>query len=358
MGKLHLVDLAGSEKVSKTFSDGVTLEEAKKINWSLSALGNVISALTERRPHVPYRDSKLTRILQETLGGNFKTALIVTCSPLQKHMDETLSSLNFAARARTICNHVRVNVVYGAEQLKANVERLRHELFLTWREIARNKATSTSTPGRGGDVSLADAVAADTHLRWDPGVLEVQACATPRDYGLQPHGTSLFCNNERSDEQVSRKDQQHGNSPLACGDVKTWGRCRSALAHVVEVMRSAQSDMIEVLDNMEELQRWLEQDWDVATGDTLERWELPLRREILGRQLRAWELSRCALAEKWRQAERKARREASCGFWRWHREDLSAKLSSARHELGRLEACNADVLATQSSSSSEDNVVS
>jgi len=69
-GKLSLVDLAGSEKVSKSESVGETLEEAKKINWSLSALGNVIDALAEQRPHVPYRDSRLTRVLEEALGGN------------------------------------------------------------------------------------------------------------------------------------------------------------------------------------------------------------------------------------------------------------------------------------------------
>ena len=77
-GILNLVDLAGSEKVSKTGAVGETLEEAKKINLSLSALGNVIHALTSNSDHIPYRDSKLTRILQESLGGNFKTSLIVT----------------------------------------------------------------------------------------------------------------------------------------------------------------------------------------------------------------------------------------------------------------------------------------
>ena len=77
---LHLCDLAGSERVGKTNAKGVTLEEAKRINVSLSALGNVISALTSGKPHVPYRDSKLTRLLQTSLGGNAKTALLITCS--------------------------------------------------------------------------------------------------------------------------------------------------------------------------------------------------------------------------------------------------------------------------------------
>ena len=82
-GKLYLVDLAGSEKVSKTGADGETLEEAKNINKSLSALGLVIMSLTDgqTRQHVPYRDSKLTRILQESLGGNSRTTIIICCSP-------------------------------------------------------------------------------------------------------------------------------------------------------------------------------------------------------------------------------------------------------------------------------------
>jgi len=81
-GKLYLVDLAGSEKISKTGASGTTLEEAKTINRSLTSLGMVIYALTDKKTqHIPYRDSKLTRILTESLGGNSKTCLIITCSP-------------------------------------------------------------------------------------------------------------------------------------------------------------------------------------------------------------------------------------------------------------------------------------
>src|SRR6202046_980771 len=81
-GQLFLVDLAGSEKVGKTGASGQTLEEAKKINKSLSTLGMVINALTDgKSTYIPYRDSKLTRILQESLGGNSKTTLIINCSP-------------------------------------------------------------------------------------------------------------------------------------------------------------------------------------------------------------------------------------------------------------------------------------
>ena len=90
-GILNLVDLAGSEKVSKTGAVGETLEEAKKINLSLSTLGNVIHSITQGMGHIPYRDSKLTRILKESLGGNYKPYLIVTCSPHSYNLDEIIS---------------------------------------------------------------------------------------------------------------------------------------------------------------------------------------------------------------------------------------------------------------------------
>jgi kinesin family protein 3/17 len=81
VGKLNLVDLAGSERVRLTGATGQRLEESKKINQSLSALGNVIASLTEGRPHIPYRDSKLTRILEDSLGGNCKTTMMAMISP-------------------------------------------------------------------------------------------------------------------------------------------------------------------------------------------------------------------------------------------------------------------------------------
>lgn len=124
VGKLHLVDLAGSEKVAKTGASGERLDEAKNINRSLSALGNVINALTDKKyTHVPYRDSKLTRVLQESLGGNAKTSLIITCSPSNFNEQETLSTLRFGQRAKMIKNVVKVNHERSAEELKLLLEK-------------------------------------------------------------------------------------------------------------------------------------------------------------------------------------------------------------------------------------------
>jgi len=119
-GQLFLVDLAGSEKVGKTGAKGQTLEEAKKINKSLSALGNVINSLTDGTSrHIPYRDSKLTRILQESLGGNSRTTLIINCSPSSFNDVETLSTLRFGVRAKTIKNKARMNVELSPAELKS-----------------------------------------------------------------------------------------------------------------------------------------------------------------------------------------------------------------------------------------------
>ncbi|XP_057830176.2 kinesin-like protein KIN-1 isoform X5 [Cryptomeria japonica] len=137
-GKLYLVDLAGSEKVEKTGAEGKILHEAKTINKSLSALGNVINALTTDKPcHIPYRDSKLTRILQESLGGNSRTALLCCCSPSSFNASESLSTLRFGTRAKQIRNKPKVNKERGQHELEQLIvkyeqecEQLRRQLLM------------------------------------------------------------------------------------------------------------------------------------------------------------------------------------------------------------------------------------
>jgi kinesin family protein 3/17 len=124
VGRLNLIDLAGSERQSKTGATGDRFRESTKINLSLSALGNVISALVDGKgaSFVPYRDSKLTRLLQgkksllnqyrsfiDSLGGNSKTVMIANIGPASYNVDETLGTLRYANRAKNIKNKPRIN---------------------------------------------------------------------------------------------------------------------------------------------------------------------------------------------------------------------------------------------------------
>lgn len=134
VGKLNLVDLAGSERVRVTGATGKRLEESKKINQSLSALGNVIAALTDvkARSHIPYRDSKLTRLLEDSLGGNCKTTMIAMISPAQEAFGESLSTIKFANRAKNIRNAPRINEDVDQKALlrkyEVQLKRLQNEL--------------------------------------------------------------------------------------------------------------------------------------------------------------------------------------------------------------------------------------
>ncbi len=119
--QLYAVDLAGSENVRKSEVEGLQMEEAKKINTSLLALGQVVYALTQGSQsgrHVPYRDSKLTRILQNTFGGNSRTAMVINTSPAEENYRETLSSLRFGDRTQSVRNAPTANVYRSAEELE------------------------------------------------------------------------------------------------------------------------------------------------------------------------------------------------------------------------------------------------
>jgi len=126
--KLMMVDLAGSEKTRKTKSSGARLEEAKQINKSLTTLGLVIHSLTEAKSHIPYRNSKLTRLLSDSLGGNSHTCLIVTCSPASHNIDETVSTLRFGQRAKTIKNKPKVNKVMSVDEYKQLLTRAKKRI--------------------------------------------------------------------------------------------------------------------------------------------------------------------------------------------------------------------------------------
>uniref|UniRef100_A0A8C4SH57 Kinesin-like protein n=1 Tax=Erpetoichthys calabaricus TaxID=27687 RepID=A0A8C4SH57_ERPCA len=153
VGKLNLVDLAGSERQAKTGAQGERLKEATKINLSLSALGNVISALVDgKSTHVPYRDSKLTRLLQDSLGGNAKTVMVANIGPASYNIEETLTTLRYANRAKNIKNKPRVNEDPKDALLREFQEEIaRLKAQLERRSGKRRKKARRKHVGEGGE---------------------------------------------------------------------------------------------------------------------------------------------------------------------------------------------------------------
>merc|ERR1712176_550884 len=125
-GKVTLVDLAGSERVSKSGATGPQLKEAQSINKSLSALGDVIGALTSGgRQHIPYRNHPLTMLMSDSIGGNAKTLMFVCCSPADYNRKETANSLDFAKRCRNVTNNAVTSKCAAGSTAGSNVSQIR-----------------------------------------------------------------------------------------------------------------------------------------------------------------------------------------------------------------------------------------
>jgi len=134
-GKLNLVDLAGSENIQRSGAENKRAAEAGLINKSLLTLGRVINALVEKGSHIPYRESKLTRLLQDSLGGRTKTCIVATLSPAKSNLEETISTLDYAFRAKNIRNKPQINSMVSKKTLlkefTAEIEKLKGELIAT-----------------------------------------------------------------------------------------------------------------------------------------------------------------------------------------------------------------------------------
>eukprot|EP00347_Sterkiella_histriomuscorum_P004399 403360607 len=197
-GKLNLVDLAGSERQSKTGAQGSTLKEGIKINLSLTALGNVIGALVDgKSAHIPYRDSKLTRMLQDSLGGNTKTVMIAAVSPADYNYEETLSTLRYASRAKAIKNKPKVN-----EDPK---DALLKEYELEIKKL-RDMLQSLNS---GGQVNVAQEIRSfkqhisDDHITMD--LKELQN--TQSDWG-QGNGNQMASKEETIEDLIAKLEQK------------------------------------------------------------------------------------------------------------------------------------------------------
>eukprot|EP01040_Poterioochromonas_malhamensis_P004395 gene4395-4711_t len=196
VGKLNLVDLAGSERAKKTGATDKVLKEGIKINLSLSVLGNVISALAEGSKFIPYRDSKLTRLLQDSLGGNTKTMMVAAISPADYNYDETLSTLRYANRAKNIKNKPKINEDPKdtmIREFKAEIERLRQLL-----EQQANAAT----------------LLAQLQLPVAEGTVALQAPAASRQQQQQQHHQHQTQPSNHSSLAVIEEVVSEANSPV------------------------------------------------------------------------------------------------------------------------------------------------
>uniref|UniRef100_A0AAV2MDB0 Kinesin family member 13A n=1 Tax=Knipowitschia caucasica TaxID=637954 RepID=A0AAV2MDB0_KNICA len=191
VSKMSLVDLAGSERVSKTGAAGERLKEGSNINKSLTTLGCVISALADqtsgkgKAKFVPYRDSVLTWLLKDNLGGNSKTAMIATVSPAADNYEETLSTLRYADRAKRIVNHAVVNEDPNARiirELREEVEKLRVQL---------SQAESLKAPELKEKLHESEKLIEEMTVTWEEKLRKTEEIATERQKQLESMGISL-----------------------------------------------------------------------------------------------------------------------------------------------------------------------
>nr|6A20_A Chain A, Kinesin family member 13B [Rattus norvegicus] len=187
VGKLSLVDLAGSERATKTGAAGDRLKEGSNINKSLTTLGLVISALADqgagknKNKFVPYRDSVLTWLLKDSLGGNSKTAMVATVSPAADNYDETLSTLRYADRAKHIINHAVVNEDPNARiirDLREEVEKLREQL---------TKAEAMKSPELKDRLEESEKLIQEMTVTWEEKLRKTEEIAQERQKQLESH---------------------------------------------------------------------------------------------------------------------------------------------------------------------------
>lgn len=269
--KLSLVDLAGSERVSRSHCVGETLEEAKKINASLTALGKVIDALVERRTHVPYRDSTLTRVLEEALGGNSRTTLLVTASACSQYLDETVCSLRFAARAQKVRNSAHVNFVYSAEELWPLVAQLQKDLAQARREL---HASKWLVPRRSSTASSAKFRRDSTEESKEELILQV-----PKDAKDASVSTGMSRLSTLSAESPRSESSPSAPSDLRCEDEGHEAPSTPMLRPVPNIWQGKGAASADVLQVALETVRTLEQVL-LSQEEALEKAKL-LRPEVL-----------------------------------------------------------------------------
>jgi Kinesin motor domain len=230
-GKLNLVDLAGSERQTKTGASGVRLKEATKINLSLSALGNVISALVSgKHRHIPYRDSKLTRLLQDSLGGNTKTIMIAAVSPADYNYDETLSTLRYANRAKNIKNKPKIN-----EDPKDTLLREYQEEIERLKQMLAAQETGSTIPQSvdiaGNKVSADQNAAASHHNRINIHGKSVQVIDDDSNTAADQRMTEMIAAQARLEAE---RQQSQASIAMLQAQIETERQQREQLASQLE----------------------------------------------------------------------------------------------------------------------------
>ncbi|MPC32081.1 Kinesin heavy chain [Portunus trituberculatus] len=277
LGKLYLVDLAGSEKVSKTGAEGAVLDEAKNINKSLSALGNVIAALADGKTHVPYRDSKLTRILQESLGGNARTTIVICASPASFNEAETRSTLDFGKRAKTIKNCVTVNEELTAEEwkrrynkekeknvkMKAQVECMEAELA-RWRSgekvsseeqitVDMEKSMVSSVVEEAPKKPAAPPMSNEVRDAWEKEREQLYQSLDEKDEEINQHSQLAEKLKEQMLEQEESTDSSVPAPQLIAATRRDYEVLQTEMARIQAENDSAKDEVKEVLQALEEL---------------------------------------------------------------------------------------------------------
>uniref|UniRef100_A0A8C6XRX5 Kinesin-like protein n=1 Tax=Naja naja TaxID=35670 RepID=A0A8C6XRX5_NAJNA len=269
-GKLYLVDLAGSEKVSKTGAEGSVLDEAKNINKSLSALGNVISALAEgTKTHVPYRDSKMTRILQDSLGGNCRTTIVICCSPSIFNEAETKSTLMFGQRAKTIKNTVSVNLELTAEEWKKKYEKEK-EKNKTLKNVIQHLEMELNRWRNGEAVPEEEQISAKDQKNLEPCdntpiidniVPVVASISSEEKRKYEEEVTSLYRQLDDKDDEINQqsqlaeklKQQMLDQDELLASTRRDYEKIQEELTRLQIENEAAKEEVKEVLQALEEL---------------------------------------------------------------------------------------------------------
>lgn len=302
-GTINLVDLAGSERVKKSESVGMRLREALHINTSLTALGKVIMALdpSSENTHIPYRDSKLTRILQNTLSGNSYTTLLATIHPSPAYFEECLSTLQFANRCRNVRNHPRVNYIGESEDKDKKIKRLLEEINqlrikLNMYESRLSNASGAFTPA--ALVSVLQKLGVKAEVGQDGEMIVNGKVFSAADLGLSDvpshHGSESMEQVQEYSREIAKYKQQLKEQKELVQSLRSENdEYRIQLSNSSAQAHNAQNDLklmrVQYERSLEVLKASLSQDSEKKIKSVIEHNEYILKQRMELKQMRGTE---------------------------------------------------------------------